>query len=119
MLKVRCSASMRIPSVTRRFIDVPASREQRGRLKSRTQQSFRLSGRELVVYDAYGNAYTFDNRSDFLNAVLDAFLPPLPATPKRAAARLTEILSCRHQVRSTDPIRGPGSPHVISCLFVC
>ncbi|WP_405535333.1 hypothetical protein OG426_55365 (plasmid) [Streptomyces canus] len=67
------------------FGDVPARREQRGRVKSRTQQSFRPSGRELAVYDAYSNGYTFDNRSDFLNAVLDAFLPQLPASPKRAA----------------------------------
>lgn len=69
------------------FGDVPARRVERGRTKSRTQQSFRPSGRELAVYDAYGSHYGFPNRSDFLNAVLDAFLPPLPTSPKRPGGR--------------------------------
>ncbi|MGW1564399.1 hypothetical protein ACWCQ1_49415 [Streptomyces sp. NPDC002144] len=67
------------------FGDVPNRRVERGRTKSRTQQSFRPSGRELAVYDAFCDSYLFPNRSDFLNAILDAFLPPLPSAPKRSA----------------------------------
>jgi hypothetical protein len=60
------------------FGDVPARRVDRGGVKHGVQQSFRPSPQELKVYDAYAEAYLFDNRSDFLDAVLDAFLPPLP-----------------------------------------
>jgi hypothetical protein len=67
------------------FGDVPNRRVERGRTKSRTQQSFRPSGRELAVYDRFCDSYLFPNRSDFLNSILDAFLPPLPAGPKRPA----------------------------------
>ncbi|GAA2523232.1 hypothetical protein GCM10010276_87980 [Streptomyces longisporus] len=69
------------------FGDVPTRRVERGRTKSRTQQSFRPSGRELAVYDAYSSHHGFPNRSDFLNELLDAFLPPLPSAPKRTAGR--------------------------------
>lgn len=69
------------------FGDVPTRRVERGRTKSRTQLSFRPSGRELAVYDAYSDHYAFPNRSDFLNALLDGFLPQLLAAPKRTVAR--------------------------------
>jgi hypothetical protein len=55
----------------------------RGRLKDSGQQSFRPSEQELVTYDAYSQAYGFPSRSDFLGAVLDAFLPQLPASGRR------------------------------------
>ncbi|MFJ5293097.1 hypothetical protein [Streptomyces sp. NPDC088348] len=57
------------------FGDVANRRPARGRTKGRVQLSFRPSRRELAVYDAWAEAYRFDNRSDFLNAVLDHFLP--------------------------------------------
>lgn len=60
------------------FGDVPARRVERGGVKNSTQQSFRPSEQELRVYDAYAAAHGFANRSDFLDAVLDAFLPVLP-----------------------------------------
>lgn len=60
------------------FGDVPARRVERGGVKNSTQQSFRPSAQELRVYDAYAAAHGFANRSDFLDAVLDAFLPALP-----------------------------------------
>ncbi|MFF7764205.1 hypothetical protein [Streptomyces griseorubiginosus] len=61
------------------FGEVPARRVDRGGVKHGVQQSFRPSQQELDVYDAYAEAYRFDNRSDFLDAVLDTFLPPLPS----------------------------------------
>jgi hypothetical protein len=61
------------------FGEVPARRVDRGGVKHGVQQSFRPSPQELAVYDRYAAAYSFDNRSDFLDAVLDAFLPPLPS----------------------------------------
>ncbi|MEU9412221.1 hypothetical protein AB0E08_41915 [Streptomyces sp. NPDC048281] len=67
------------------FGEVPARRVDRGGIKHGVQQSFRPSLQELAVYDAYAEAYTFNNRSDFLDAVLDAFLPPL--APLRRATR--------------------------------
>ncbi|MGW0647304.1 hypothetical protein ACWD4T_00615 [Streptomyces umbrinus] len=60
------------------FGEVPARRVDRGGVKHSVQQSFRPSPQELAVYDGYASAYGFDNRSDFLDAVLDAFLPELP-----------------------------------------
>ncbi|MFJ2007989.1 hypothetical protein [Streptomyces chartreusis] len=67
------------------FGEVPARRVDRGGVKHGVQQSFRPSPQELAVYDRYAAAYSFDNRSDFLDAVLDAFLPQLPAS--RRASR--------------------------------
>ncbi|GGN46350.1 hypothetical protein [Streptomyces fuscichromogenes] len=61
------------------FGEVPARRVDRGGVKHGVQQSFRPSLQELAVYDAYAEAYSFNNRSDLLDAVLDAFLPSLPA----------------------------------------
>jgi hypothetical protein len=61
------------------FGEVPARRVDRGGVKHGVQQSFRPSQQELAVYDAYATAHHFDNRSDFLDAVLDAFLPSLPS----------------------------------------
>ncbi|MFH8736838.1 hypothetical protein [Streptomyces sp. NPDC017964] len=60
------------------FGDVPSRKAARGRTKGRVQLSFRPSRRELAVYDGWAEAYRFDNRSDFLNAVLAHFLPDLP-----------------------------------------
>ncbi|MGW7071813.1 hypothetical protein ACWGII_30890 [Streptomyces sp. NPDC054855] len=62
------------------FGEVPNRRVDRGSIKENTQQSFRPSKQELAVYDAFATAHGFDNRSDFLNAVLDAFLPELPSS---------------------------------------
>jgi hypothetical protein len=59
--------------------EVVGRRAVRGRLKDSGQQSFRPSEQELVTYDAYSQAYGFPSRSDFLNAVLDEFLPQLPS----------------------------------------
>lgn len=55
----------------------------RGRIKDSGQQSFRPSEQELATYDAYSQAYGFPSRSDFLGAVLDEFLPQLPASGRR------------------------------------
>jgi hypothetical protein len=63
--------------------EVIGRRAVRGRLKDSGQQSFRPSEQELVTYDAYSQAYGFPSRSDFLNAVLDEFLPQLPAGRRR------------------------------------
>lgn len=63
--------------------EVIGRRAVRGRLKDSGQQSFRPSEQELVTYDAYSQAYGFPSRSDFLNAVLDEFLPQLPASSRR------------------------------------
>ncbi|MFI6645700.1 hypothetical protein [Streptomyces sp. NPDC050504] len=65
------------------FGEVPERRTERGAVKDSAQQSFRPSRQELAVYDAYSTAYGFPSRSDFLNAVLDAFLPELPAKDRR------------------------------------
>ncbi|WP_425824640.1 hypothetical protein [Streptomyces fractus] len=65
------------------FCDVSERRPERGVSARRTtEQSFRLSRQDLAVYDAFADAHGFANRSDFLNAVLDAFLPALPARRK-------------------------------------
>ncbi|MFE2473153.1 hypothetical protein [Streptomyces mirabilis] len=69
------------------FGDVPARRVDRGAVKDSTQQSFRPSRQELAVYDGYAAAHGFDNRSDFLDAVLDGFLPALPTAARRATTR--------------------------------
>lgn len=63
--------------------DVIGRRTVRGRLKETGQQSFRPSEQELATYDAYSQAYGFPSRSDFLDAVLDEFLPQLPASGRR------------------------------------
>jgi len=59
--------------------EVVGRRAVRGRLKDSGQQSFRPSEQELANYDAFTQAYGFPSRSDFLNAVLDEFLPQLPS----------------------------------------
>lgn len=61
---------------------VPNRRTDRGRIKDSDQQSLRPSRQELAVFDAYVDAYSFANRSEFLDAALDAFLPELPASKK-------------------------------------
>jgi hypothetical protein len=63
--------------------EVVGRRAVRGRLKDSGQQSFRPSEQELATYDAYSQAYGFPSRSDFLTAVLDEFLPQLPASGRR------------------------------------
>lgn len=63
--------------------EVIGRRAVRGRLKDSGQQSFRPSEQELATYDAYSQAYGFPSRSDFLDAVLDEFLPRLPASGRR------------------------------------
>lgn len=63
--------------------DVIGRRTVRGRLKETGQQSFRPSEQELVTYDAYSQAYGFPSRSDFLDCVLDEFLPQMPASGRR------------------------------------
>lgn len=63
--------------------DVVGRRTVRGRMKQTGQQSFRPSEQELATYDAYSQAYGFPSRSDFLDAVLDEFLPQLPASGRR------------------------------------
>lgn len=63
--------------------DVIGRRTIRGRLKETGQQSFRPSEQELATYDAFSQAYGFPSRSDFLDCVLDEFLPQLPASGRR------------------------------------
>ncbi|WP_328545420.1 hypothetical protein [Streptomyces europaeiscabiei] len=63
--------------------EVVGRRAVRGRLKDSGQQSFRPSEQELANYDAFCQAYGFPSRSDFLNAVLDEFLPQLPTAGRR------------------------------------
>jgi hypothetical protein len=64
------------------FGDVVGRRAERGRIKDVVQQSFRPSRQELAVIDAFSSAYGFPSRSDFLDVVLDDFLPPLPDKPR-------------------------------------
>lgn len=63
--------------------EVVGRRAVRGRLKDSGQQSFRPSEQELANYDAFTQTYGFPSRSDFLGAVLDEFLPQLPASSRR------------------------------------
>lgn len=63
--------------------EVAGRRTERGRMKDNVQQSFRPSMQELAAYDAFCEAYRFPNRSEFLDAVLDEFLPPLPSPGRR------------------------------------
>jgi hypothetical protein len=65
------------------FGEVPGRRAERGRVKDSVQQSFRPSYQELEVIDAITAAYGFPSRSDFLDAALDAFLPPMPSGKSR------------------------------------
>jgi hypothetical protein len=62
--------------------EVPNRRADRGRIKDSDQQSLRPSRQELAVFDAYVEAYSFANRSEFLDAALDEFLPELPANKR-------------------------------------
>ncbi|MFE9437092.1 hypothetical protein [Streptomyces sp. NPDC006640] len=63
--------------------DVIGRRTVRGRLRDNGQQSFRPSEQELATYDAYSRAYGFPNRSDFMEGILDHFLPQLPGPGRR------------------------------------
>lgn len=65
------------------FGDVRGRRTERGRTKDSQQQSFRPSYQELAVIDTLTEAYGFENRSEFLDACLDTFLPPLPDKRRR------------------------------------
>lgn len=62
--------------------EVPGRRADRGRVKTTVQQSFRPSYQELATIDALWQAYGYPNRSEFLDAVLDAFLPQVPDKPR-------------------------------------
>lgn len=66
------------------FGDVQGRRVERGRGRDMAQQSFRPSYEELGIIDALVSGYGFDNRSEFLDAALDAFLPPLPDKRRRS-----------------------------------
>jgi hypothetical protein len=57
------------------FGDVEGRRAQRGRTKDSRQLPFRPSHRELAVIDILTRGYGFANRSEFLDAALNAFLP--------------------------------------------
>lgn len=60
------------------FGDVPAVRQTvRGRARDTVQQTLRPSLAELARYDQLAGQHGFGNRSEFLDAALDAFLPPL------------------------------------------
>lgn len=69
--------------------EAPARRTERGRVKDKVQQAFRPTHHEQAVYDAFAAGYGFPNRADFIDAVLDAFLPPLPDgdEPRRGRRR--------------------------------
>ncbi|WP_405183699.1 hypothetical protein OG225_42655 (plasmid) [Nocardia sp. NBC_01377] len=67
---------------------VPGRRVARGRMKDSAQQSFRPSKQELATYDAVSDAFEFPSRSDFISALLDYFLPPLPTTKTRRARKI-------------------------------
>jgi len=66
------------------FGDVQGRRVERGRARDMAQQSFRPSYEELAVIDALVTAYGFTDRSSFLDAALDAFLPQLPEKRRRS-----------------------------------
>lgn len=65
------------------FGDVPGRRAERGRTRDTVQQSFRPSLAELDRYDALAAEQGFANRSEFLDAALDAFLPQMPNRQRR------------------------------------
>ncbi|WP_459963920.1 hypothetical protein [Nocardia sp. IFM 10818] len=65
---------------------VEGRRSARGRMKNSVQQSFRPSRQELATYDAFWQGYGFPSRSDFLDAILDLFLPELPPQPRARRA---------------------------------
>lgn len=66
------------------FGDVPGRRAERGRVREVAQLPFRPSYEELQVIDALARAYEFANRSEFLDAALDEFLPPLQDKRRRS-----------------------------------
>lgn len=66
------------------FGDVQGRRVERGRSRDMAQQSFRPTYDELAIIDALVTGYGFTNRSEFLDAVLDVFLPPLPEKRRRS-----------------------------------
>jgi hypothetical protein len=66
------------------FGDVVGRRAERGRVRQVAQLPFRPSYRELAVIDAMAAAYGFANRSEFLNAALDEFLPLLQDKRRRS-----------------------------------
>lgn len=58
------------------FGDVPASRQTvRGRARDTVQQSLRPSLAELARYDQLAAQHQFGNRSEFLDAALEMYLP--------------------------------------------
>jgi hypothetical protein len=65
------------------FGDVPGRRAARGRVLDSVQLPFRPSVGELEVIDAMRVHYGFANRSEFVDAALEMFLPPLPDKRRR------------------------------------
>jgi hypothetical protein len=66
------------------FGDVIGRRPERGRVRQAAQLPFRPSYQELAVIDTLARTYGFANRSVFLNAALDEFLPPLTDKRRRS-----------------------------------
>jgi hypothetical protein len=66
------------------FGEVEGRRSARGRIKQTAQQPFRPSRQELAVIDTLWKGYEFPSRSDFLDAVLDWWLPDLPRKKHRS-----------------------------------
>ena len=62
---------------------VSGRKAERGRVKDNVQQSFRPSTQELAAYDAFAEAYDFPTRSEFLDALLDEFLPQQASSSRR------------------------------------
>jgi hypothetical protein len=66
------------------FGEVEGRRSARGRIKQTAQQPFRPSRQELAVIDVIWEGYGFPSRSDFLDAVLDWWLPDIPRKKPRS-----------------------------------
>jgi hypothetical protein len=64
------------------FGEVEGRKASRGRTKATGQQPFRPSRQELAVIDALWRGFGFPSRSDFMNAVLDWWLPQIPRNRK-------------------------------------
>lgn len=65
------------------FGEAQGRRVERGRVLDSQQQTFRPTYKEVAVIDALAAAYGFANRSEFVDAALEVFLPPLPDKRRR------------------------------------
>ncbi|WP_067721691.1 hypothetical protein [Nocardia yamanashiensis] len=83
-------------------------RSARGRMKNSVQQSFRPTRQELATYDAFWQGYGFPSRSDFLNALLDLFLPELPSQPRARRAGTSAAVAKATQSASKDTADQPA-----------